>query len=467
MRPTQQAFCNTQYDALLKVSLPFRLVNCSLHESQDYYYLRKRVAQVVDMLSSGNSTGLHPQSGAIIADNIDKMEVKAGSATTAKATDTIDKIKTGQVKKGYTAVDVDKKKNLLACGRWIEVQGVDPLIVSAEKCIVDGVKGDSDQNFGFAAPSAKSGFNFTKQGINHIDGASTPVLLEVNPPDPQKIKTGLDKSIRDKTRTTITPEDKLKNVLESGGKKPEIDSISQGSLENLKKSSQLQDINKADIKNLGAADVSLQGQKISGTATGPGSIAPVTEKLNSALQNVTKEKDTSPSTPMSLQYPDVTAADSVTIVGKIQKQMANWNSLAMVDTKDAVSTANGLCAFSVQYMLRNLASGKAGSFKSAWTNNATMQTVERTWGSIAPNSVSPPTTDSIWLKPGQNLLTLDIDKAGSVKETNEANNQFRVTINVTGNCSATAVTAPVGGKAAPAFPAIPQPQRGTVQPLRR
>jgi hypothetical protein len=451
-RPTQQAWCNKKYDEFLGVSLPFKFVNCGLSESKEYANLRARVAQVVAILKKGGSAGLHPQGGAV---TINQSAVGAAAKSKGGAGTSGSGGKVGIV------------ENASLCGNWADLLGPDPLIVSAEACVVNRVKGDANQNFGFGKPSMKPGFNYDLQGINPIDGASTPVLLEAAHTDPQKMREAAKKSLEDQLKTGITPEDTLKKVIESGGK-PGGNPIDQLSPEKLKGTSPILESKKtADAKILGATEVNLQGEKQQAPA---GKIVtPAAGKLNAAPMAAPAQTPGAPQpTPMSLQYPDLTAADSATVAGKTQRQNIPWNTPVTIDAKDAVSIANGMCTFTVQYALRNLANGAAGSFKSAWTNSATMQTVERTWAGIAPGATSAPVSDSLSLKPGQNPLTLDIDKGGLVKEVNETNNQFRVTVNVTGSCSATAVTADQpGAPVSPKMPPAPQPQRGPAPPLRR
>jgi hypothetical protein len=52
------------------------------------------------------------------------------------------------------------------------------LVVVGAECIVEKVKSDPDQNFGFGPPSSKPGFDYDAHNVNPIDGASTPVLNE-------------------------------------------------------------------------------------------------------------------------------------------------------------------------------------------------------------------------------------------------------------------------------------------------
>lgn len=262
----------------------------------------------------------------------------------------------------------------------------------------------------------------------------------------------------------LKPEDKLKKILDNGGK-PSPDPINQLSLEALKNQSEL----------LGTEIVNVQGQQlrdVRGAAPAAKIVAPTAMKPVRAPGTGPAPAGTPQSTPMSLQYPDLTAVDTPTVAGKTQTQNTHWrtnsntlwNTPVALDAKDAVNAVNGLCTFTVRYALRNLGSGPAGSFKIVWTNNATAQTVERTWTGIAPGAASAEASDAIGLKTGQNLLTLDIDKAGQVHESNEKNNQFQLPLLLNGTCGPQTrrIPAPAAVPLRPRTPADPNSNRSPI-----
>ncbi|MHB8835410.1 MAG: hypothetical protein ACYC9Y_06855 [Candidatus Methylomirabilia bacterium] len=247
----------------------------------------------------------------------------------------------------------------------------------------------------------------------------------------------------------MKPEDKLKKIFDNGGK-PSPDPVNQLSLEALKNQSKLLGSEKLDTQALEAksiADTTLVGAEIAnaggqqlrdvhGAGPAVNVVAPTALKMNVAPGGAPTSGGTPQSTPMSLQFSDLTATDTVTVFGKAQRQTTKWGTPLTLDEKDAVSMANGLCTLTVRYALRNLAGGPVGAFKVVWTSSATAQTVERTWTGLAPEATSAEASEAIGLKPGQNLLTLDIDKAGQTKDGNTKNNQFKLPLLLNGTCGA-------------------------------
>jgi titin len=180
-----------------------------------------------------------------------------------------------------------------------------------------------------------------------------------------------------------------------------------------------------------------------------GGKAPINEKLATVTATATTS---TLATAHAAPLPDITAANQVTIADAA----AAWDKAVNIDAKKALSMRNGICAFVVKYAVRNAEQGATGNFKSAWTNSAAPGTWTKDWPSLAPGA-SMSQTDTINLKPGQNLLTLSLDQMNQVKESNENNNQFRLTVNLTGQCGAAGVVALPA--VAPKLPAVQQPVR--------
>jgi hypothetical protein len=185
------------------------------------------------------------------------------------------------------------------------------------------------------------------------------------------------------------------------------------------------------------------------TTSGSGVLADGAVKTGKVSSSVAQASSTV-AKPQALS--DITANDQITIGGK----PVRWQGTLNLDAKDAQRTANGLCAFSAQYAARNIGAGAAGGFRSSWTNSAVTGSVDREWTGMAAG-MGATQTDTINLKPGSNLLTLSLDSKMQLKESNENNNQFRVTVNVTGQCGATPVTALPA--ATPKLPVAQQPVR--------
>ncbi len=127
--------------------------------------------------------------------------------------------------------------------------------------------------------------------------------------------------------------------------------------------------------------------------------------------------------------PDLASATFIIIAGK----NVSWNGSGGVDAKQAKSAAGGVCEYPVQHNVRNLGKAASGPFQTRFDNNAVPGGFTRQWPSIGPGQTSTQ-TDILRLRPGSNTLILHIDPANQVRESNEGNNQFRVTIQVNGKC---------------------------------
>ncbi len=127
--------------------------------------------------------------------------------------------------------------------------------------------------------------------------------------------------------------------------------------------------------------------------------------------------------------PDLASATFIIIAGK----NVSWDGSASVDAKQARSAVGGVCEFSVQHNVRNHGKAISGPFQTRFDNNAVPSGFTRQWPSIGPGQTSTQ-TDILRLRPGSNTLILHIDPTNQVREANEGNNQFRVTIQVNGKC---------------------------------
>jgi hypothetical protein len=80
------------------------------------------------------------------------------------------------------------------------------------------------------------------------------------------------------------------------------------------------------------------------------------------------------------------------------------------------------------------------------------------WGQIAVGGTKTD-KDLLPLKPGSNKLKLVLDDLQEIQESNEANNEFHITVNVTGSCGSSTLTAPIVAPSESAPPATKQLQR--------
>jgi hypothetical protein len=128
--------------------------------------------------------------------------------------------------------------------------------------------------------------------------------------------------------------------------------------------------------------------------------------------------------------PDLTSSPQVRVAGKY---LAGWGQTITVSSSDARGMHNGVCDFAVQHELRNLGTAASGVLSSRWLDQQNPVTLTSTYPPI-PAGGTVQRTDTLPLKPGLNQLTFALDNLDQVKEANESNNIFHLTINVGGNC---------------------------------
>jgi hypothetical protein len=64
--------------------------------------------------------------------------------------------------------------------------------------------------------------------------------------------------------------------------------------------------------------------------------------------------------------PDITAASQVTIASR----SADWNASLMLDAREALRAANGVCLFTLRYTARNAGAAPAGAFSGTLSSSA-------------------------------------------------------------------------------------------------
>lgn len=129
--------------------------------------------------------------------------------------------------------------------------------------------------------------------------------------------------------------------------------------------------------------------------------------------------------------PDITSAPQI-LVGATPAQ---WGAMVNVDAKQAFAAQNGVCQFAIQHTARNIGLAPTGAFDSLFKSSPASGSLSRAWGSIVAGGQDTQ-KDLLPLKPGMNDLYLTLDHPGKVQESNETNNQFRVRVNLSGDCGA-------------------------------
>lgn len=381
-RPTQKAACEQEYQKLFG-SYPAKLVTCTVQEPADYSSLKAAVAQAVASLNSGD-TG-----------------------------------KVARKKSGwFSAVNKD-----------FVIDATDPLLVWARSEDAYAEVLADKPSFGFGPPSKNSGFEYPmfKQHVT-IDGLDTPVISnekELKKTAPQQ---------------HYNPKQKLLDKL---GNPDPIDQLTIN--QNLKSNvSPLAAQKAGSLQNPAMAGAAGQKQQVMSGTLPPGK-APSTGSAAGTLAAskipglTAQQTEQAAPKPMMLQLPDLVAAPEVSVAGR----PAAWGGTVTIDATAARQKDNGICRFPVQYGVRNIGSGVSAGFATALSvSTNTGATADHSWLPVTPGG-SAKNIDTIPLKPGLNQVTLTIDTRGGVKETNERNNEYRLTVTVNGQCGESPLRQPV------------------------
>jgi hypothetical protein len=310
---------------------------------------------------------------------------------------------------------------------------VDPLAIGISQNILSDLANDPKQNYGFGPPSTKNGFDYKSWYKETIDGESTPVIV-------------YDTGSRIQGALLNQPKENIRDALKDTLKDPgHVDPIDQRSLNK----EALKNVGLAGSKSVapsaqkivaGASVEKLQGAALAGAETQtkvmsgqmPADTSGTGSKLRtSALGSVTPSSVVATAQQAAqAASPDIIADRTVTIGSR----SFPWDAPVTLDASAAVRKSGGACIFPVQYVIKNIGAAATGAFGSSWSNSITGPLPERQWSPLSPGA-SANQTEMVSLRPGQNLLTLTIDQKNQVKESNENNNQYRLPVNVTGNCS--------------------------------
>ena len=146
---------------------------------------------------------------------------------------------------------------------------------------------------------------------------------------------------------------------------------------------------------------------------------------------VAKQETATPASGAGL--PDITSGPRVTVAGKYP---VVWGQGISVSSAEARKVESGVCLFALTHETRNTGNATTGAFSRRWQSTQNPIVFTDTYPPIVAGG-SVERTDTLPLRPGVNVLTLELDNLDQVKESNEHNNLFKVTITVTGNCGVT------------------------------
>jgi hypothetical protein len=113
-----------------------------------------------------------------------------------------------------------------------------------------------------------------------------------------------------------------------------------------------------------------------------------------------------------------------------------WGGTVTLHAADAILASNGKCAFNIMYDLANAGAAPAGGFANqllAGTSIVSQQTI----ASLAKGKSMLVMTQA-YLVPGVNNVRLLVDANHKVDESNETNNETKLTVIVDATCTATA-----------------------------
>jgi hypothetical protein len=113
-----------------------------------------------------------------------------------------------------------------------------------------------------------------------------------------------------------------------------------------------------------------------------------------------------------------------------------WGSGLTVDARQSAGpsrSAPGLCDFVVRHTVKNAGLVAAAPSAGTWRNAAVAGGWAHGYPSLGPGAESAQ-TDTLPLRVGQNALSLQLDVRAQIGETNEANNEARLIVTVTGGC---------------------------------
>jgi CARDB len=153
--------------------------------------------------------------------------------------------------------------------------------------------------------------------------------------------------------------------------------------------------------------------------------------------------------------PDITSQVGITIGG----HAAPWGGVIVLTPADAVLQSGGQCAFNVSYDMKNIgAAATAPAFTNRLRDGATV--ISQQSGLSLASGESRVINTQAYLAPGGHGVSLMLDDGLVVTESNEANNLFRVKVELNGRCDGQ----PPQGQGKPDLVAVlTDPMSGTVR----
>ena len=128
-------------------------------------------------------------------------------------------------------------------------------------------------------------------------------------------------------------------------------------------------------------------------------------------------------------------------VGGAGSHTTPWGTTLTLHAADAFLTSNGKCAFNIIYDMANIGAAASGSFVNQLLGGTTV--ISQQSGLSLDKGKTSMIMTQAYLFPGRNELRLLIDSSHNVNESNEANNEMSLIVNVDATCKPALATPPV------------------------
>jgi hypothetical protein len=306
---------------------------------------------------------------------------------------------------------------------------IDPLMVHAPSPELAAKVKEKNPSFGFGPPSLKPGFDYLPPAqllfARTIDGVNTPLLgAETKLPKTTqgvRFETMQEKVILGSEPLQGAGATKAMSGAAPPGAAPGTGRLSSGTGASSKAMAAPGTIHAPKGPVLGGAPAPAQGKLPPAggrAATAGGSTAGASA--------------------------DIKSAPRVMVAGKYP---VAWGQGVTISAADARRAANGVCEVAISHETLNAGSAAAGPFGRRWANRQSPASLTDSYPPI-PAGGSLQRTDTLALKPGVNHLSLTLDPQNQVRESDENNNVYPLTITVNGTCGMAPGPAP-GGRTSP------------------
>jgi hypothetical protein len=136
--------------------------------------------------------------------------------------------------------------------------------------------------------------------------------------------------------------------------------------------------------------------------------------------------------PVQPQLPDIASAARLRVAGK---HAVVWGGALTLTDADARAAKGGVCQVAFEHELRNEGLAPSAASNRRWTDGSQPMSFSAPTPALAPGATAL-RVDTLALAPGAHVLTLGLDSGNQVKESNEGNNVYTITVTLNGSCGA-------------------------------